>query len=67
MTTTVQIQDDTLQLLKKVKKETHSFSYDEAIRKIVSFRVKEKSLGGYLSAYASQTTRKDVRDKHDRF
>ncbi len=67
MTTTVQIQDDTLQLLKKVKEETHAQSYDEAIKKIIFFRVREKSMGGYLSAYASKNTRKDIRDKHDRF
>ena len=67
MVTTVQIQEDTLKLLKKIRDETHSSSYDEAIRKVVSFRVQEKSLAGYLSAYASKTTRKDIRDKHDRF
>ncbi|HIH11324.1 TPA: hypothetical protein HA241_03985 [Candidatus Woesearchaeota archaeon] len=67
MTTTVQIQDDTLELLKKVKEETKSASYDEAIKKIVLMRVAEKSLGGYLSGCSSKDNYKGVRDKRDRF
>ena len=67
MVNAVQIQDDTLELLKKVKEETHSNSYDEAIKKIVILRVKEKSLGGFLSAYSKKDNYKHVRDKHDRF
>ena len=42
MVTTVQIQDDTLELLKKVKEETKSASYDEAIKKIIFSTVKER-------------------------
>ncbi len=67
MTTTVQIQDETLELLKKVKEETNSHSYDEAIRKIVLLRVKEPSKAGYLSAYSRKDNYKGVRDKRDRF
>ena len=67
MVTTVQIQDETLEVLKKVKAETHASSYDEAIRRIVVYRVKEKSLGGYLGARPSKQLLKDLRDKHDRF
>jgi len=67
MVTTVQIQDETLELLKKVKEETKSASYDEAIKKIVVMRVAEKSLGGYLAAYSSKDNYKGVRDKRDRF
>ncbi len=67
MTTTVQIQDDTLELLKKVKKETKASSYDEAIRKIVVLTVKEKSMGGFLGHRPSKQLLKDLRDKSDRF
>ena len=66
MATTVQIQDETLNLLKKVKEETHSSSYDEAIKKIIALRVQE-SFAGYLAAYASKAPYKGVRDKRDRF
>ena len=66
MTTTVQIQDETLKLLKKIKDETHSSSYDEAIKKVVAMRVQE-SFAGYLKKYATKDPYKGVRDKHDRF
>ncbi|MBI2582476.1 hypothetical protein HYV87_05110 [Candidatus Woesearchaeota archaeon] len=68
MVTTVQIQDETLELLKKVKEETKSASYDEAIKKIILSTVKE-SFAGYLSrpGYSSKQIMKDLRDKHDRF
>ncbi len=67
MTTTVQIQDETLELLKKIKVETKSGSYDEAIRKIVLSRVREKSMAGYLGPKSSKQIMKDLRDKSDRF
>ena len=66
MTTTIQIQDETLELLKKVKEENHASSYDEAIRKIVILQVKEKSMGGYLGSRPSKQLMKGLRDKHDR-
>lgn len=66
MVTTVQIQDETLELLKKVKAETNSSSYDEAIKKIVLLRVQE-SFAGYLATGSSKDPYKGVRDKHDRF
>lgn len=67
MVTTVQIQDETLELLKKVKAETNSSSYDEAIKKIVLLRVREKSMAGYLGPKSSKQIMKDLRDKRDRF
>ena len=66
MVTTVQIQEDTLELLKKVKEETKSASYDEAIKKMVLMRVKE-SFAGYLADYSSKNVYKGVRDKRERF
>ena len=66
MVTTVQIQDDTLELLKKVKEETKSASYDEAIKKMVLMRVKE-SFAGYLAEHSSKNIYKGVRDKRERF
>ncbi|MBI2572674.1 hypothetical protein HYV86_02340 [Candidatus Woesearchaeota archaeon] len=67
MVTTIQINDDTLNLLRKIKQETNSSSYDEAIRKIAADRVKE-SFAGYLGPKrSSKQILKDLRDKSDRF
>lgn len=67
MVTTVQISDETLELLKKVKEETKSSSYDEAIKKIVLLRVNESSLAGFLGPKSSKKIMQDLRDKRDRF
>ncbi|MBI2103154.1 hypothetical protein HYT55_04900 [Candidatus Woesearchaeota archaeon] len=66
MVTTVQISEDTLELLKKLKANTQSASYDEAIRKVVISCIREKSLGGYLGRKPSSQLLKNLRDKHDR-
>lgn len=67
MATTVQVQDETLELLRKVKAETQSSSYDEAIRKIVVLQVQEKTLGGYLGARPSKRLLRNLRDERERF
>ena len=67
MSTTVQISDETLELLRKIKADTKSTSYDEAIRKVVASCVREKSLGGYLGRKPSSQILKNLRDKHERF
>ncbi|MBI2672019.1 hypothetical protein HYX16_03745 [Candidatus Woesearchaeota archaeon] len=66
MTTTIQIQNKTLGLLKKVKEETKSSSYDEAINKIVIKRLKEVSLAGFLGKRTKEWILKDLRDESDR-
>ena len=71
MVTTIQVGHRTLTLLKKVKEETHSSSYEEAIQKLVMAQNKEESLAGYLRPYltkeAAKNILKNIRDKHDRF
>ena len=66
MPTTIQIDERTLKILKKVKEETHSYSYDEAIKKIVASQVKE-SLAGYLGKKSIKEIMKNSRDEKDRF
>jgi len=66
MPTTIQIDDRTLKILKKVKEETNASSYDEAINKIVAMRVKE-SLGGYLGKKPVKEILRGLRDEKDRF
>lgn len=66
MPTTIQIQEKTLEILKKIKKDTHSSSYDEAIKKIAINSTKEASLAGYLGKKPLKLIMKDLRDKSDR-
>jgi len=65
--TTIQVQDRTLELLKKLKDETESSSYDEAIKKIIITRTKKESFYGFLGRKTRAWILKDLRDKHDRF
>ena len=67
MKTTVQINQDTLELLKKVKDNTSSNSYDEAINKIIIKNLNKESLFGYLGKKNRKFILKNLRDKSDRF
>ena len=67
MATTIQIDDRTLKILKKIKEETRASSYDDAINKIVNSRLKEESLAGYLGKRSLKEVLKDLRDKNERF
>ena len=70
MVTTIQIQENTLKLLKKLKDETKANSYDETIKIVVSSRTKNKSLAGFLGKMPRKVILKDLkelRDKSDRF
>ena len=66
MTTTIQINKKTLLLLKKLKEETKSSSYDEAINKITIERVRKKSLAGFLGKMTVREILKNLRDKYER-
>ena len=69
MTTTIQIQNETAELLKKEKEKKHAKSYDEVI--VGLFRKKgRKSLAGALGGgrhYTREEILKDLRNKVDRF
>lgn len=70
MVTTIQVNEQTLALLKKLKGEVHASTYEEAIRKVVVERTKKKSIAGSLKKYMGKQSLhdllKDLRDKHDR-
>ena len=51
MTTTIQIDEKTLLLLKKLKQEFQASSYNEAIIKMVVQRTKNRSMAGSLKKY----------------
>ncbi len=67
MQTTIQISDQTLELLKKVKTDTGSRSYDEAITKMVLNSFKKESLAGYLGEKPIKHLLHGLRDKNDRY
>ena len=70
MVTTIQINDHTLQILKKLKEEINASSYDEAINKMVT-RKKKKSLAGSIGKEVGKKTKmeilKNLREKNERF
>ena len=79
MVTTIQVDENTLLLLKKLKEELNAYSYDEAINKIAGERsknyAKKHSMAGSLKKYYKKgETLKDIlkelqneRRKSDRF
>jgi len=56
-----------LLLLKKIKEETASLSYDETIRKIANERVNFSSMAGILGKRTRKWIMSDLMDKSDRF
>jgi hypothetical protein len=70
MTTTIQVNERTILLLKKLKEELNASSYDEAIQKITSIRNKKNSLAGNLKKYYNKEKISEVlskiREKNDR-
>ena len=75
MVTTIQVDEKTLLLLKKLKESLDASSYDEAITKIAIKHMKpEKSMAGSLKKYYPNYSRekivkelKEERRKFDRF
>ena len=70
MVTTIQVQDTTLELLKKLKNETKAISYDETIKKIAAERTKNESLAGFLGKMPRKLILKELRElrsENDRF
>ena len=62
MVTTIQIDEKTLLLQKKIKEELNVHSYDKAINKIAVQRTKEKfkSVGGSLKKYYKNKSLKEI-------
>ncbi len=67
MKTTIQINQNTLELLKKVRDDTSSNSYDEAINKIIIRNLNKESLFGYLGKKNRKFILRGLREKSDRF
>ena len=74
MVTTIQVDEKTLLLLKKLKEELVARSYSEAIKKLAIKRIKAKSMAGSLAKYYKNISLKEIlkdlqerRRKSDRF
>ena len=72
MVTTIQVNERTLELLKRIKEQMRMSSYDETIIRIVSERGRGESMAGSLKKYMKRGESlkdllKDLRDKDDRF
>ncbi len=74
MLTTIQIDDKTLLILKKLKAELNASSYKEAIAKVAAQRTRRESIGGslkkYYKNYSTENMVKELqkeRRKSDRF
>ena len=66
--TTIQVEETTVQMLKKVKERTGVSSYNEAIVKLIKGQTVE-SMAGSLARkkhYSREEILKDLRDKFDR-
>ena len=71
MVTTIQVEEKTILLLKKLKQELEASSYDDAINKIALKCLKPViSQAGSLKKYAGKLSRfeilKELKDKNDR-
>ena len=60
MVTTIQVEERTLDILKKIKEETSSSSYDEAINRLVILRLGKGSLAGFLGKMPRSNILKDL-------
>ena len=69
MTTTIQVGEDTLKILKKYKDQTKSKTYDEVIKKFMGLGMVAyaKKFRGYLGKKDMTFVMKDLRDKKDRY
>jgi hypothetical protein len=71
MVTTIQVNEKTLALLKKLRDEIKAKSYEEAIIKVIVERAKKDSMAGFLGKKYGKLSKKeilkDLRDEDDRF
>ncbi|MBS3091541.1 hypothetical protein J4217_03790 [Candidatus Pacearchaeota archaeon] len=60
MVTTIQVDEKTLLLLKRLKAEYAVASYEEAIKRLVMQRANKSQIGGSLAKYYKRKKLKDV-------
>lgn len=67
MTTTIQVREETLELLKRYKEQTKAKTYDDVIIGFMSRGDYAKQFRGFLGKMNRDELLKDLRDKRDRF
>ncbi len=68
MTTTIQVNDDTISFLKQLRQEHKAPSYDSLIKILIGKSMKSKhSLWGKGGKMKMKDILKDLRDKSDRY
>lgn len=67
MTTTIQINEDTLELLKKYKEQTKAHTYDDVIKNFMKMGAYAKTFKGYLGKKNMSFVMAGLRDKKDRY
>lgn len=66
MTTTIQVEKETQELLKKVKESHKAKTYDEAVRILLTKAWPKESMWGALGKKPLQQLLKGLRDERDR-
>ena len=67
MTTTIQVKEETVHLLKQMRKTRELASYDDLILDLIRNAAPRKSMYGSLGKASWKDIMKDLRDKDDRF
>ena len=68
MTTTIPVQEDTMQELKRLQRRTHVLTYDALLKLLIQKAQRPNtSLWGKGGKISKETVLKSLRDKHDRY
>ena len=68
MVTTIQVNEETLERLKQLRKQMIADSYNEVIDRLIKKPGEDNDYGyGMLGKRGMKWVMKDLRDKHDRF
>lgn len=66
MPTTIQVDKETLEMLKTIREQTHATSYNEVINRMIRQKTK-RSMYGALKGKSRKQMMKGLRDEYDRF
>lgn len=66
MATTIQVESETLELLRRFKESRNAKSYDEAVRRMMAEALPKKSMWGSLGKKSKKEILEGLRDKSDR-
>ncbi|MBI4438990.1 hypothetical protein HY640_03615 [Candidatus Woesearchaeota archaeon] len=66
MVTTIQVEEETLELLKKLKEHFNVSTYNEAIERMAERGLRRRSMQGYLGRRNRADILRGLRDKHER-